>query len=360
MDSSDHYPDPFGEALSHSSQRAAQMISLLAAGAEVAARRKALSNAKKAANDEQVRRALQDEQRAVLQQARAGWAAAHDPQWLAQADLIQTARVWGAVAAYADDPVAASAMRKSEEGLRRIHPYAMARYDRLRGEGTSSFDAMREAAPLFAREPYARPGQAGTDLRLEAGLASPDVVPAPGSAEGSVAPQSTPGQGALAQAEHRGRPVVWRLQARAIAERGSEFSPEELATALEEATSLPGEVIARLCRSNSEEGAAASAKRARAADPDHTADSTSAALSIDEVSEKFRSGHQRAVTADTTSARVSTERTAAQLAAESFPCMVVDGIRATAMTGPQQAGTSPVRAAIVQNVWRPGLSPLHT
>jgi hypothetical protein len=39
MDSGDHYLDPFGEALSHSSSRAAQMISLAAAAAEVAARR---------------------------------------------------------------------------------------------------------------------------------------------------------------------------------------------------------------------------------------------------------------------------------------------------------------------------------
>ena len=42
-------------------------------------------------------------------------------------------------------------MRKAEERLRDLHPYAMARYDRLRGDGIGPAEAMREAAPLFAR-----------------------------------------------------------------------------------------------------------------------------------------------------------------------------------------------------------------
>ena len=41
MDPSGHYPDPFGEALSHSSQRVTQLTSLVAAAAEVAIRLKA-------------------------------------------------------------------------------------------------------------------------------------------------------------------------------------------------------------------------------------------------------------------------------------------------------------------------------
>jgi hypothetical protein len=40
MDPSDHYADPFGEALSHSSQRAAQLISLAIAAAQVGATRR--------------------------------------------------------------------------------------------------------------------------------------------------------------------------------------------------------------------------------------------------------------------------------------------------------------------------------
>src|SRR5712691_12743384 len=113
MDPTNHYADPFGEALSYSSQRAAQLISLTVAAAQVAAHRKALSEARKAARDERARRALQEQERVVYEQTRARWAPAHDPRWLAQADLLQAARVWGAAAAYADaEPVAASAMRK--------------------------------------------------------------------------------------------------------------------------------------------------------------------------------------------------------------------------------------------------------
>ena len=53
------------------------------------------------------------------------------------------------------DPAAASAIRKSEERLRTLHPFAMARYDRLRSQGASPLDAMREAAPLFGLHPRA-------------------------------------------------------------------------------------------------------------------------------------------------------------------------------------------------------------
>jgi hypothetical protein len=65
MDRAEQYPDPFGEALSHSSSRAAQMISLAAAAAEVAARRVALRNVRQATHDEQSCRTLQDAERAA-------------------------------------------------------------------------------------------------------------------------------------------------------------------------------------------------------------------------------------------------------------------------------------------------------
>jgi hypothetical protein len=147
-----------------------------------------LSEARNATRDEQARRTLQEEEeRAIHEQARAGWAPAHDPRWLAQADLLHAARAWGAAAAYTDaDPVAASAMHKSEERLRTLHPYAMNRYDRLRAEGASPADAMREAAPLFTREPQVRPGQPGTQLRLGAGTADPDADPVAGAMDGSL------------------------------------------------------------------------------------------------------------------------------------------------------------------------------
>ena len=55
-------------------------------------------------------------------------------------------------------------MRKSEARLRALHPFAMARYDRLRSDGAAA-DAMREAAPLFALYPHARPASARAALR---------------------------------------------------------------------------------------------------------------------------------------------------------------------------------------------------
>jgi hypothetical protein len=68
-------------------------------------------------------------------------------------------RVWAAAAGCADDdPAALPALRKCEERLRELHPYAMAWYDRLRGGGTGAVEAMRQAVPMFGRASYARPG----------------------------------------------------------------------------------------------------------------------------------------------------------------------------------------------------------
>src|SRR5438132_730453 len=172
MDTSDVYPDLFGDALSYSSQRMAQLASLVTAAATVEARRKAQRNAAKTIRSERALRELQDQERAAYELARAGWAAACDRRFLAQADLLQAARAWSAAAAYADaDPEAADAARTCEQRLRVLHPYAMAWYDRLRGEGAAPLDAMREALPLFARAPHARPGDPAAERR---GLAAPD------------------------------------------------------------------------------------------------------------------------------------------------------------------------------------------
>jgi hypothetical protein len=354
MDPSGHYPDPFGEALSYSSQRAAQLISLVVAAAQVGAHRKALSEARKAARDEQARRAVREQERAAYEQARAGWAPAHDPRWLARADLLETASAWSAAAADADsDPVAASAMRKSEERLRTLHPYGMARYDRLRGEGASPLEAMREAAPLFAREPHARPGQPGTQLLIEAPAAGPDAAPSAGVTDGSLRPPAS-AQDPDREAERRGQQIVGRLQARARAERGSDLDSEELATILEATTSLPAEVIARLTRARSEEQVAAGAERARAADLDRAASGT-AGRSGGERAEDLRAARRETRIADTAGAHASADRSAAQLAAESFPCTAADGIRAAADGSLQQPARSPVPAAAAQNVRRPSL-----
>ena len=123
MDPSAHHPDPIGEAFSHSSQKAAQFVSMAGAAYEIAARRKAIRAAREAARTDQQLRALQEQERAAHADARARWAPAYDARWLAQADLFQAGRVWGAAAPYADtDPEAASALRKAEDRLRCLHP----------------------------------------------------------------------------------------------------------------------------------------------------------------------------------------------------------------------------------------------
>jgi hypothetical protein len=159
MESASH-PDLIHEAAGHSAQRAAQLTSLAVASAQVYVMYRARRAALRAAADEQEARALREQERQAVQRARAGWAPALDQRWLAQADLLQATRAWGAAAPYAGaDATAAAALRLAEERLRVLHPYAMARYDRLRRDGMSPADAMVEAAPLFARPPraYERP-----------------------------------------------------------------------------------------------------------------------------------------------------------------------------------------------------------
>jgi len=351
MDPSAHYSDPIGEAFSHSSQKAAQFISMVGAAYEIAARRKTIRAARDAAHSEQQHRALQEQERAAREATRARWAPAHDVRWLTQADLLQAGRVWGAAAPYADtDPEAASALRKAEDRLRILHPYAMARYDRLRMEGNGPLEAMGEAVYLFARKPNARPGQPATRPEIETG--SPGAAPWPGTAATS-ADHPGPGQDLYREAEQRGWQIPERLQARALAERGSRLSPDELATGLEASTSLPTEVIARLARARSEEDKAARAERARAADVDRATTAHSASHCTDVLTAARRD----TMIGDTAGAHASTDRSVAQLAAESFPCTAADGIRAAVNGRLQQPAPAPARTGTTQNAPRPGLAP---
>jgi len=185
MDPSAQHPEPFGEALSHSSQRVTQLTSLVAAAAEVAIRLHAARAARQAAQDTQARHALEEQQRTAHAQARARWAPACDARWLAQADLLQAAGTWGAATPWAGtDPAAAAAMHKSEERLRTLHPFAMTRYDRLRSQGAGPLDAMREATPMFGLHPHARPAHSRQRPEIEAPAAGTD--PGPWTADGSV------------------------------------------------------------------------------------------------------------------------------------------------------------------------------
>jgi len=353
MDASDVYPDLFGDALSYSSQRMAQLASLVTAAATVEARRKARRNAAKTIRSERELRELQDQERAAYELARAGWAPARDPRFLAQADLLQAARTWSAAVAYADaDPEAADAVRRCEQRLRVLHPYAMAWYDRLRSDGAAPLDAMREALPLFDRAPHARPGDPAAERR---GLAAPD---GPGAASWDGADNSAVAEAAAdslasGQADRRGQQIVQELQARALAERGYALTPDELVTTLGATTTLPGDVIARLARADSQDRVAWGAERTRADD----LGSASAALVPGGVAhgEYLIAASQDRLTADTASAHAAGDRSATRLAAESFPCTAADAVTAAA-TGTIQAAPSTARTNTAVQIRRPGRS----
>jgi hypothetical protein len=181
MDAEQH-ADPFQDAFEHGLHRAVQVASCAVTAAQVYAYHQKTAARAAAERDERARRALNAQSGADRSAARAAWTPAQDPGWLRQADLLQTAQAWGAAMPYADrgvpwyEPAAATAMRKCEDRLRDLHPHAMARYDRLHADGMNPAEAMREAAPLFARSAQAyegsfspRPALSGADLAQAAG-----------------------------------------------------------------------------------------------------------------------------------------------------------------------------------------------
>src|ERR1035441_6136564 len=107
-------------------------------------------------------------------------------------------------------------MRKCEDRLRTLHSYAMARYDRLRDDGMSPLDAMREAAPMFGRPSDVRVGEpaAARPAVADGSGADPHVT---ASETPNEQAQSDPDDGNNEGAELRGRQIVERLQASARA-----------------------------------------------------------------------------------------------------------------------------------------------
>ena len=350
MDSPDTYPDALGDALSRSSQRLAQLGSLVTAAATMEIRRRAQANAANAARSQRELRAQHEQQQAAWQLARAAWAPAHDLRWLAQADLLQAARVWGAAAAYADaDPAAASAVRKCEERLRVLHPYAMARYDRLRSEGARPFEAMRQAVPLFGRAPHARPADPGAERRaLEAPAGLDGALP---NSDTGRTREPDLGSGPERQIEQRGMRLVQRLQANTVAERGYALSSDELATTLGAMTTLPGDVIAKLTHASSHDRVTAGAGRTR---NDGVDSAFSGHSSHDGSEQDVAIGHAE-LSADIASVQLSRDRTPAQLAAESFPCTAADAVVAAANSG-VHAGRSGTRTVTPRRIRPSGRS----
>jgi hypothetical protein len=268
------HPDPFQDAMGHGLQRAVQVASCAVTAAQVYAYQQRTQAMAVAERDERARRALATQLRSDREAARATWAPAVNPDWLHSADLLQTARTWAAAMPYADrsvpwyEPAAATAMRRCEERLRDLHPYAMARYDRLREDGNGPADAMRDAAPLFANAPrtYDRPYVPRPVLAAGNGEGPPWAAAAPEPIEQTAV--------AVAEAQElRGKQIIAALQEQARARRRGPLSEAEQRTVLETITNLAPDVIDRVVNPAREAvptGTAATANTA-AARPDPAA-----------------------------------------------------------------------------------------
>jgi hypothetical protein len=238
------HSDPFQDAMGSGLQRAMQVASCAVTAAQVYAYQHRSQAMAAAERDQRARRALTAQIRAERDVARAGWAPALDPDWLAQADIFQAARAWGQAMPYADpnvpwyEPAAGMALRRCEERLRDLHPFAMARYDRLRGDGFGEAEAMREAAPLFARSPHAREGDYKSRFALEPGTGESVIRPMAATPPAPERSMALP-----AALERRGIQILGALQARARAEHRRPLGEAEQRTVLETITNLPPNII---------------------------------------------------------------------------------------------------------------------
>jgi hypothetical protein len=135
------------------SQRATQLASLIAAAAQVRMRLKAAGVARQTGQDRQARRQLEEQERAARAQAQARWAPAHDARWLAQADLLQAARIWGPAVPWD-----------------RSHRRSGGRSAAWRGPGLAEAPSRTsqqiKQTALFAQRPEARADLFGKELRL--------------------------------------------------------------------------------------------------------------------------------------------------------------------------------------------------
>ena len=144
-------------------------------------------------------------------------------------------------------------------------------------------------------------------------------MPHPGtaSADDAGVALAAPDSSAVRQAEQRGQQIVRELQARALAERGYALTPDELVTTLGATTTLPGDVIARLARADSEDRVAWGAERTRADD----LGSASAASLPRGIAhgEYVAAAAQDRLTADTATAHAAGDRSAALAGCRELP-----------------------------------------
>ena len=335
---SDNYPDPFQDAMQHGLQRAIQITYAVVTGAQIYLHHQKIQARAAAERDERVRRALNTQIRADRDAARAGWAPALDPDWLRQADLVQTARAWGAAMPYADravpwyEPAAATAMRKCEARLRDLHSHAMARYDRLRADGMGPAEAMREAAALFTRP--SRVHDAPFTPRPALDAETPEQVPD----EHGAGRAGFDAHAAAQAQEQRGRQIIDALQEQAHAYGRDLLGEDEQRSVLEAVTNLPPAVIDRIVGSDpaarlasTEQNRAAGAERLRAADLDAATD-LSGTPAADERTQNLTGAHDADATADAATARAARSTQAIRPWERDFPMPIQDVVASTAST----------------------------
>lgn len=231
----EQHESPLDDARQITVQQVTQIISLAGTAAQLAAQRIRERRQNAAIRNEERREEERKLREAAIKQRREKWAPALDDTWLAQADLLQVARIWGDAASVAQEsPLAAEVVKKCEGRLRQIHPHAMQHYDRLLSCGLHRADAMVRAAPFFARNPNIRTGYpAPYRPGLEAGE------------EGAMS-WALQQEGPTAElvkermAEERGRSILEHVR------RTGQSDPAELRTVLLNRTNLAPEVITKL------------------------------------------------------------------------------------------------------------------
>lgn len=237
----DQHPDPVTEAVQVAVRDAAQLGALLSGMARVTMRHHARRARVKRAQEERTRKAAHARVQAEQAAARARWAPASNRRWLCGAGLADTAAAWCAAVPFTEpgspwfDQAAETAARNCEDRFRDLHPHAMARYDRLRDDGLNRVEAMRAAAPLFARpsrvhDAGMRPAAALAAAGGDAGEAWSLKIHGPSREEFEVAMRE--------RRDERGRRIAQRLRA-----DGTLVTAEELRARLETSTNLPLDVI---------------------------------------------------------------------------------------------------------------------
>jgi hypothetical protein len=224
------HPDPTGQASAAAGQKIAELAAVAAMLGQVAAQIKA-RQASRAADA-----VARDE--AALAAARTGWAPALHPEWLADATLRNVATAWGSAAPWEHaDSGAQAALEACETRLRELHPYAMRRFDELRGRGWARADAMMDAAQAFALHPSPRPApQDANDGRYLAAAAPSGGGPV----QAPAGPFPVDPDAAVTSRILR---IVARLNEQATAAGRGPLDPEVVDIALRTGTNAPDALI---------------------------------------------------------------------------------------------------------------------